>query len=224
MQKGWGQATDWHLSGLHHWCFDTSCWVTDRTSNLCHLCPRFFCVQQLEEEYLGEQLRGSPENWPLKVEVMVVVLLWELYPSSPGLLHIYIFSLYRFSDTHHISCCIWYFNRCLLWCYLQASEIEEEGPEGKFAAIQSFQSFVVLTFKLCILLLSTIQVYPQFSAHVCYGQMAGWMKMPLGTEVGLGPDNIVLHGDPALPSKNGAQQPPLVAWWLDGSRCHLIWR
>jgi len=128
------------VSGLHQWCFDISCWVTDSTSNLCHLCPRFFCVQQLEEEYLGEQLRGSPEYWPLKVEVMVVVLLWELYPSSPGLLHIYIFSLYRSSDTHHISCCIWYFNHCLSWCYLQASEIEEEGPEGKFAAIQTFQS------------------------------------------------------------------------------------
>jgi len=26
----------------------------------------------------------------------------------------------------------------------------------------------------------------QFSAHVCCGQMAGLLKMPLGTEVGLG--------------------------------------
>jgi len=48
---------------------------------------------------------------------------------------------------------------------------------------------------------------PQFSAHVCCGQMAGWIKMPLGTEVGLSPGNIVLDGDPALPRK-GAQQPP----------------
>jgi len=41
--------------------------------------------------------------------------------------------------------------------------------------------------------------------------------MPLGTEVGLGPDNIVLHGDPAPPSKNGAQQPPtsgLTTGWI----------
>ena len=28
---------------------------------------------------------------------------------------------------------------------------------------------------------------PQFSAHICCGQMAGWIKMPLGMEVGLGP-------------------------------------
>jgi len=26
---------------------------------------------------------------------------------------------------------------------------------------------------------------PQFSAHVCYGQTAGWVKMPLGMEAGL---------------------------------------
>jgi len=26
---------------------------------------------------------------------------------------------------------------------------------------------------------------PQFSAHVCCGQTAAWIKMPLGTEIGL---------------------------------------
>jgi len=25
---------------------------------------------------------------------------------------------------------------------------------------------------------------PQFLAHICCGEMAGWIKMPLGTEVG----------------------------------------
>jgi len=29
-------------------------------------------------------------------------------------------------------------------------------------------------------------VAPQFSAHVCCGQTAGWIKIPLGTAVGLG--------------------------------------
>jgi len=29
--------------------------------------------------------------------------------------------------------------------------------------------------------------------------MAGWIKMPLGTEVGLGPGDVVLDGDPAPP-------------------------
>jgi len=46
----------------------------------------------------------------------------------------------------------------------------------------------------------------QFLAHVCCGHMAGWMKMPLGTEVDLGPCHIVLDGVPA-PTK-GAQQSP----------------
>jgi len=30
--------------------------------------------------------------------------------------------------------------------------------------------------------------------------MAGWIKMPLGTEVGLCPGDIVLDGDPAPPA------------------------
>ena len=47
----------------------------------------------------------------------------------------------------------------------------------------------------------------QFLAHVYCGQMAGWMKTPLGTEVDLGPGHIVLDGVPA-PAK-GAQQRPL---------------
>jgi len=48
---------------------------------------------------------------------------------------------------------------------------------------------------------------PQFSAHFYCGQTAGWMKMPLGTEVDLGPGDIVLDGDRA-PRVKGAQQPP----------------
>jgi len=32
--------------------------------------------------------------------------------------------------------------------------------------------------------------------------------MPLGMEVGLGPDHIVLDGDLSTPPKKGAQQPP----------------
>jgi len=40
---------------------------------------------------------------------------------------------------------------------------------------------------------------PQFLTHVCCGQMAGWIKMLLGTEVGLGQGDIVLDGDLAPP-------------------------
>jgi len=35
------------------------------------------------------------------------------------------------------------------------------------------------------------------TAHVYYGQMVGWIKMPLSMGVGLGPGHILLDGDPA---------------------------
>jgi len=41
---------------------------------------------------------------------------------------------------------------------------------------------------------------PQFSAHGCCGQTAGWIKIPLRREVGLGQGDIVLDGDPASPN------------------------
>jgi len=53
---------------------------------------------------------------------------------------------------------------------------------------------------------------PQFSAHVCCGQMSGWIKMPLGTKVGRGPGDTVRWGQ-SLPQK-GAQQPPLFGPFL----------
>jgi len=40
---------------------------------------------------------------------------------------------------------------------------------------------------------------PQFLADICCSQMAGWIKMPLGMEVGLVPGHIVLDGNPAPP-------------------------
>jgi len=59
-------------------------------------------------------------------------------------------------------------------------------------------------------------------------QTVGWIKTPLGMEVGLGPGHIVLLGDPAPSPKNG-HSPLLSQFWpmsvvanrLDGSRCHL---
>jgi len=51
---------------------------------------------------------------------------------------------------------------------------------------------------------------PQFLAHTCCGQMAGWIKMPLGMEVGLIPSDFVLDGDPALPSQKGGRAPPPI--------------
>jgi len=61
--------------------------------------------------------------------------------------------------------------------------------------------------------------------------MAGWIKMPLGREIGLGPSDFVLDGDPAPLSPKRVQSPPpnfwpmsAVAKRLDGSRWHLAWR
>ena len=39
------------------------------------------------------------------------------------------------------------------------------------------------------------------------GQTVGWIKMPLGTEVDLGPGHIVLDGDPSCPTERGTAAP-----------------
>jgi len=70
----------------------------------------------------------------------------------------------------------------------------------------------------------------KFTAHVNCGQTAGWIKIVLGTEVGLSPgDLVVLDVDPA-PSPNRGRAPPLNFWpisivakRLDAPRCHLVW-
>jgi len=68
----------------------------------------------------------------------------------------------------------------------------------------------------------------QFSAHVYCGQMAAWIKMKVGMEVGLGPGYTVSDGDPAPPPQRDTapsfQPTSIVAKWLDGSRCHLVRR
>jgi len=51
---------------------------------------------------------------------------------------------------------------------------------------------------------------PQFLAHVCCGQTAGWIKMPLRTEVGLGQGDTVRWGPSSPPPERGAQQPPQI--------------
>jgi len=40
------------------------------------------------------------------------------------------------------------------------------------------------------------------------GQTVGWIKMPLATEVDLGPGHIVLDRDPAPPTARGTTAPP----------------
>jgi len=61
------------------------------------------------------------------------------------------------------------------------------------------------------------------------GQTVGRIKMKLGAQVGLGPGHIVLDGDLAVPPQRGRHSPSnfqpisVVAKWLHGSRCHLVW-
>jgi len=84
--------------------------------------------------------------------------------------------------------------------------------------------FLATVCKTVISILSSPKgAQPQFSAHVCCGQTARWIKMPLGREVGLSPRHVVLDGDPAPLSENpkGAQPPifgPCLLWpngWMD---------
>ena len=62
---------------------------------------------------------------------------------------------------------------------------------------------------------------PQFSAHVYCGQTAAWIKMPLGTEVGLGLRDIVLSMGTQLPPEKRHTHPifcPCLLWpngWMD---------
>jgi len=86
---------------------------------------------------------------------------------------------------------------------------------------------------------------PQFLAHVRCGQTTGWIKIPLGREVGLGPGDFVLDGDPASPKKGGTDPlifGPCLLWpngWMHqdttwyggrpqprrhGLGWHLVWR
>ena len=55
------------------------------------------------------------------------------------------------------------------------------------------------------------ETFAQFSAIVYCSQTAAWIKRPLGTEVALDPDHIVLDGDPALPYTKRGQSPQFSA-------------
>jgi len=51
---------------------------------------------------------------------------------------------------------------------------------------------------------------PRYSVYVYCGQMAGWIKTPLSTEVDLGTGHIVLDGDPAARERGTAA--PSFRW------------
>ena len=53
---------------------------------------------------------------------------------------------------------------------------------------------IVLDFDTAPLPKKGVESPPQFSAHFCCGQMAAWIKMSLGMQLGLGPGDFVLDG------------------------------
>jgi len=79
--------------------------------------------------------------------------------------------------------------------------------------------------------LSVLSVCLSVTLVYC-GQTVGWIKMKLGVQVGLGPDDFVLDGDPASPPQKGwvrssfpnFRPMSIVAKRLDGSTLHLVWR
>jgi len=52
--------------------------------------------------------------------------------------------------------------------------------------------------------------------------MVGWIKMPLGTEIGFGPGNIVLDGDPAPPTERCTAAPHFSAHVYCGQTVAII--
>jgi len=73
--------------------------------------------------------------------------------------------------------------------------------------------FWTIVCPVCLSVLSVTLVY-------C-GQTVGWMKMKLGMQVGIGPGQIMLHGDPAPPPQKWSRAPifgPCLLWpnrWMD---------
>ena len=75
----------------------------------------------------------------------------------------------------------------------------------------------------------TLKPYSINQTHVNCGQTAAWIKMPVGTEAGLGPGHFVLDGDPAPRPPKGAQTPcsahiccSQTAGWINMSVGRLI--
>jgi len=78
-------------------------------------------------------------------------------------------------------------------------------------AVRSRPGHIVLDGDAALLPQRGTAPSPKFSAHICCGQMDGWIKMPLGREVGLGQSDIVLDGDPAAAPQNGGRAPQFSA-------------
>jgi len=77
--------------------------------------------------------------------------------------------------------------------------------------------YIVLDGDPATLLQRGTAPHPNFSAHICCGQMAAWIKISLDSELGLGPGDFVLDGDPSPLPQKGAESPspifgPFLLW------------
>ena len=112
----------------------------------------------------------------------------------------------------------------------QVKQATVQSVFGSTTCTQYANSFRAIVCKTVPLYYRTVICLSVMFVTLAYcGQTAAWIKMKLGTEVGLGPGDIVSDGVPAPPTQTGTAPPnfrsmPIVAKWLDGSRCHLIWR
>ena len=68
------------------------------------------------------------------------------------------------------------------------------------------------------------QPFSHFTAHVYCGQTAGWIRIPLDTDVGLGLGDIVLYGDPAPPAKGAQHSPSFWPMSIVATVAHLRYR
>ena len=77
--------------------------------------------------------------------------------------------------------------------------------------------------------ITPLSVCPALSVTLVYcGQTVGRIKVKLGMQAGLGPGHIVRWG-PSSPLRKGGGTPnfrpvSVVAKWLDGLRCHFVWK
>jgi len=65
---------------------------------------------------------------------------------------------------------------------------------------------------------SVENITSNFSAHVCYGQVTGWIRITHGTEVGLGAGDIVLDGD--VKGRSSPLLGPLL--WPASPQAHIL--
>jgi len=80
--------------------------------------------------------------------------------------------------------------------------------KGKVHNTQNYYFWATVTSNGSPYATGPLSCLPCLSVTLVYcSKTVGWIKMPLGMEVGLGPGDIVLDGT-QLPPRKGAQQPP----------------